>query len=72
MLGWMSACLAVQCVSHCTGQGARVLTKTTVAGLDRFRTQELCGSRPGLPVPNKPDGFFGRKAALKLIGSTGA
>ena len=53
-------------------QGTRVLAKITVAGLDRFRTQELCGSRPELPVRNKPDGFFGRKAVLKLIGSTGA
>ena len=33
------------------------------------RAQELCESRdgrPGLPVPNKPDGFCGRKATLKL------
>ena len=32
------------------------------------RAQELGesrGDRPGLPVPNKPDGFCGRKAALK-------
>ena len=34
------------------------------------RAQELGlgesrGGRPGLPVPNKPDGFCGRKAALK-------
>ena len=31
------------------------------------RAQELCenrGGRPGLPVPNKPYGFCGRKAAL--------
>ena len=29
------------------------------------RSRELCESRscrPGLPVPNKPDGFYGRKA----------
>ena len=33
-----------------------------------FRAQELCesrGGRPGLPVPNKPDGFCERKATLK-------
>ena len=33
------------------------------------RAQELCESpdgRPGLPVPNKPDGFCGCKATLKL------
>ena len=32
-----------------------------------LRVQELCesqGGRPGLPVPNKPYGFCGRKAAL--------
>ena len=31
--------------------------------------QELCESRvgrPGLPVPNSPCGFFGRKATLNL------
>ena len=31
------------------------------------RAQELCerrGGRPGLPVPNKPYGFCGRKATL--------
>ena len=35
--------------------------------LEDIRDQELCGSRgsrPGLPVPNKPDGFCGRKATL--------
>ena len=34
------------------------------------RTQELCesrGGRPGLPVPNKPRGFCGRKATLNQI-----
>ena len=38
-----------------------------------FRAQELCGSRggrPGLPVPNKPDGFCGRKATLKQDNET--
>ena len=33
-----------------------------------FRAQELCenrGGRPGLPVPNSPYGFCGRKATLK-------
>ena len=33
-----------------------------------LRAQELCesrGGRPGLPVPNKFDGFCGRKAAVK-------
>ena len=32
-----------------------------------IRPQELCesrGGRPGLPVPNTPDGFCGRKATL--------
>ena len=32
------------------------------------RAQELCesrGGRPGLPVPNSPFGFCGRKATLK-------
>ena len=27
---------------------------------------ESGGGRPGLPVPNKPDGFCGRTATLKL------
>ena len=34
---------------------------------DLSRAQELCESRgglPGHPVPNKPDGFCGRKAPL--------
>ena len=33
-----------------------------------YRAQEVCesrGGRPGLPVPNKPDGFCGRKVTLK-------
>ena len=33
--------------------------------------QELCesrGGRPGFPVPNKPDGFYGHKATLNLAG----
>ena len=33
----------------------------------KHRLQELCEGRggcPGHPVPNKPDGFCGRKAAL--------
>ena len=33
------------------------------------RTQELCesrGGRPGLPVPNSPDGVCGRKVTLNL------
>ena len=32
-----------------------------------YRAQELCesrGCRSGLPVPNKPDGFCGRKATI--------
>ena len=32
------------------------------------RAQKLCesrGGRPGLPVPDKPDGFCGRKAATE-------
>ena len=47
--------------------------------LTNIRALELCesrggrpgllcesrGGRPGLPVPNKPDSFCGRKAALK-------
>ena len=35
----------------------------------RVRVQELCesrGGRLGLPVPNKPYGFCGRKATLNL------
>ena len=35
------------------------------------RAQELCesrGGRPGLPVPNKPHGFCGRKASLNWTG----
>ena len=34
------------------------------------RAQKLCesrGGRPGLPVPDKPDGFCGRKATLKQL-----
>ena len=34
-----------------------------------YRAQELVcesrGGRPGLPVPDKPDGFCGRKATFK-------
>ena len=30
---------------------------------------ESRGGRPGLPVPNKPDGFCGRKATLNLVSS---
>ena len=33
-----------------------------------YKAQELCqsgGGRPGLPVPNKPYGFWRRKATLK-------
>ena len=44
------------------------LTCLTPSCLRRLRTQELCesrGGRSGLPVPNKPDGFCGRKATLK-------
>ena len=36
--------------------------------IGKIRAQELCesrGGRPGLPVPNKPNGFCGRKATLK-------
>ena len=36
----------------------------------RLRAQELCdsrGGRPGLPVPNKPDGFCGRKAEIRKM-----
>ena len=36
--------------------------------IGKIRAQEVCesrGGRPGLPVPNKPDGFCGRKATLK-------
>ena len=35
--------------------------------MDTSRAQNLCESRddrPGLPVPNKPYGFCGRKATL--------
>ena len=28
---------------------------------------ESRGGRPGLPVPNKPDGFCGRKATLNSV-----
>ena len=45
------------------------LTGLTPSCLRRLRAQELCesrGGRPGLAVPNKPDGFCGRKATLKL------
>ena len=45
------------------------LTVLTPSCLRSLKTQELCecrGGRPGLPVPNKPDGFCGRKATLKL------
>ena len=37
--------------------------------LRKPRARGLCesrGGRPGLPVPNKLDGFCGRKAALKF------
>ena len=34
--------------------------------LDFNTAPELCG-RPGLPVPNKPCGFCGRKAALNRV-----
>ena len=43
-------------------------SQTPVQSVYRVRAQELCGCRggpPGLPVPNKPGGFCGRKATLK-------
>ena len=45
-------------------------TKFGFYTLHRFRVQELCesrGGRPGLPGPNKPYGFCGRKATLNRI-----
>ena len=36
---------------------------------DAFKALEMCesgGGRPGRPVPDKPYGFCGRKATLKL------
>ena len=44
------------------------LPRTQQRNTARPRAQELCesrGGRPRLPVPNKPDGFCGRKATLK-------
>ena len=38
-----------------------------VAQIAFLRAQELCesrGGRPGLPIPNKPHGFCGRKTTL--------
>ena len=38
------------------------------SALFSFSVQELCdsrGGRPGLSVPNRPEGFYGRKATLK-------
>ena len=48
-----------------------LIVRTVSVGVKQhteLRAQELCKSRdgrPGLPVPNKPDGFCGRKATLK-------
>ena len=39
-----------------------------MAGKQKVIVQELCesrGGRPGLPVPNKPYGLCGRKAAFE-------
>ena len=47
-----------------------VLFIKTCHSISLSRAQELCGSRrgrPGLPVPNKPDGFCGRKVTLNKI-----
>ena len=52
------------------GRGSRVQDVSQADAKGRytgFRVQELCESRdgrPGLPVPNKPDGFCGRKETL--------
>ena len=44
-------------------------TKGVTLRNDRRARLELCegqGGRPGLPVPNKPYGFCGRKATLNF------
>ena len=47
-----------------------IVTVSSIPVLEEtFRAQELCesgGGRPGLPVPNSPDGFRGHEATLDL------
>ena len=51
-------------------QGPTFYTKPPIQFVLYLRAQELCesrsaqGGRPGLPVPNSPDGICGRKATL--------
>ena len=43
--------------------------KSVLFSGDSRRAQELCespGGRPGLPIPNSPDGLCGRKATLNV------
>ena len=49
-------------------EGRGVRRGREVRGVSKSELGKLCesrGGRPGLPVPNKPCGFCGRKAALK-------
>ena len=48
---------------------ARLMQSTVCFKWLRYRAQELCQSQggcPGLPVPNKPNGFCGRKVTMKF------
>ena len=50
------------------GRGGGVRREREMRGVSKSELGKLCesrGGRPGLPVPNKPCGFCGRKAALK-------
>ena len=56
---------------HCDENGTGRQTDLSGKPNQRYysRAQERCeslGGRPGLPVPNKPYGFCGRKATLNL------
>ena len=52
------------------------ITQTSFSQPSFIIQQERCkshGGRPGLPIPNKPDGFCGRKPTLKwgVVGGGG-
>ena len=52
------------------------ITQTSFSQPSHIIQQERCkshGGRPGLPIPNKPDGFCGRKPTLKwgVVGGGG-
>ena len=61
-----------QFVPNMSSQHPMTLSSSSSSSCGSDRTQELCDSRggcPGLPVPDKPYGFCGRKATLNHLTS---